>query len=112
MSTKVDKLRTAVKTEPEPGHNPGTARVQITDNKGELTRARVALSSKRPPKAPTLTPRLHSIEDSARYLGVSPWTLREMIWRNDLPHVKIGRRQYLDIRDLDQFIEQAKVREK
>jgi hypothetical protein len=35
-----------------------------------------------------------------------------MIWRNDLPYVKIGRQQFLDIRDLDQFIEQAKVRGK
>ncbi|MHC4277910.1 MAG: helix-turn-helix domain-containing protein [Planctomycetota bacterium] len=65
-----------------------------------------------PPKAPTLPRGLHSIKDSARYLGISPWTLREMIWRNDLPYVKIGRQQFLDIRDLDQFIEQAKVRGK
>lgn len=98
-------------SEPKSGHSPGTAESQPAETKGHRTRARVGSTSARPPKAPTLPQRLHSIEDSARYLGVSTWTLREMIWRNDLPHVKIGRRQFLDIRDLDQFIERAKVRE-
>ena len=94
------------------GHDVGRGDEKAPENTRTPGRAKVGQTRKRPPKAPTLPHRLHSIEDSARYLGVSPWTLREMIWRNDLPHVKIGRRQYLDIRDLDQFIEQSKTREK
>ncbi len=112
MSTKADRLRTAVKPEPEPGHSPGTARVQITDNKGELTRARVALSPARPRKVPALPRRLYDLEAIRIYLGIPVHTVREIIWRGDLPYVKIGRRQYVDLRDVDQFIEQSKTREK
>jgi excisionase family DNA binding protein len=52
--------------------------------------------------------RLRSIRDTAEYLGVSTWTVREMIWRGELPHVRIGRRILLDIRDLEAFIARKK----
>ena len=96
----------------KPGHSPGTAGDQSAEKKGRLDRARVVTSSARPAKAPTLPRRLYDIEAVGAYLGIPPWTVREMIWRGDLPYVKIGRRQYLDIRDVDQFIDQAKTREK
>ncbi len=56
--------------------------------------------------------RLLSIAQASQYLSVSSWTVREMIWRGDLPCVQIGRRKCIDIHDLDQFIEQTKKREK
>ncbi len=98
----------ATKTERESGHIPGTARVQVAKNKGELTRARVVTSSKRPPKIPPPPRRLYDLEGTGAYLGIPVHTVREMIHRGDLPCVRIGRRQYLDIRDVDQFIDQAK----
>ncbi len=85
---------------------------QAPEKKNTLTRARVVTSSARPPKPPPLPRRLYDIQAVAAYLGISPWTVREFIWRGDLPCVKLGRRQYLDIRDVDQLIEQSKVREK
>ncbi len=111
MNERVDKGNSREKGS-RPGHGSGHSTPQFLENKETVKRTQANQTRKRPPKAPTLPHRLHSSEDSARYLGVSSWTLREMIWRNDLPHVKIGRRQFLDVRDLDQFIEQAKVREK
>ncbi len=98
--------------EPESGHTPGTMKGQATEKKGRLDRARVRQSSVRPPKPPPLSRRLYDIQAVGAYLGISPWTVREMIWRGDLPCVRIGRRQYLDIRDVDQLIEQAKTRER
>ena len=94
------------------GHTPGTVEGQGSEKKEGLTRARVVTSSARPPKPPPLPRRLYDIQAVAAYLGISPWTVREFIWRGDLPCVKLGRRQYLDIRDVDQLIEQSKVREK
>jgi excisionase family DNA binding protein len=93
-------------SDPESGHTLGTANGQQAETKGAITRARVRVTSARPPK---LSRRLYDIQAVADYLGTSSWTVREMIWRGDLPCVRIGRRQYLDIRDVDRFIEQAKT---
>ncbi len=97
--------------EPETGHTSGTPKGQASERKGSLTRARVRLTSARPPKAPPLPRRLYDIKAAAGYLGISPWTVREMIWRGDLPCVRLGRRQYLDIKDVDALIEGNKMRE-
>ncbi|MHC4277904.1 MAG: helix-turn-helix domain-containing protein [Planctomycetota bacterium] len=96
----------------ESGHNPGTANGQGAKAKGSLTRARVSLTSARAPKAPTLPRRLYDIQAVADYLGIPPYSVRGLIWNGSLPCVKIGRRQYVDLRDVDQFIEQSKTREK
>ncbi len=95
----------------ESGHSPGTARVQIADNKGELTRTRVTLSSARPPKTPPLARRLYDLKAISGHLGIPVHTVRELLWRGDLAYVRIGRRQYVDIKDVDDLIEQNKVRE-
>ena len=98
-------------SEPESGHTPGTVGDQRAEKKRLVASARVSQTSVRPPKVPPLARRLYSISDIAAHLGISPWTVREMIWRGDLPCVKIGRRQYLDIRDVNAFIEANKWRE-
>ena len=107
------RAREAVKRsmhEPESGHTAGTAENQRAEKKGTLTRARVTLTSARPPKAP-IARRLYDIQAVAAYLGIPPHTVREMIWRGDLPYVRLGRRQYLDIKDVDALIEGNKMRE-
>jgi excisionase family DNA binding protein len=53
--------------------------------------------------------RLYSIPEAGEYLGRTPWTIREMIWKGKLPAVRDGRRILLDINDLDQWIEANKV---
>jgi len=53
--------------------------------------------------------RLYSIKEAAVYLGRTDWSIRELIWKGKLPHVKVGRRVHLDIYDLDSFIEKNKV---
>ncbi len=59
-----------------------------------------------------LRPRLVDVHGAALYLGeISPWTVREMHWRGDLPAVRLGRRLLFDVRDLDTLIERNKVRE-
>jgi excisionase family DNA binding protein len=53
--------------------------------------------------------RLLSQEAAARYLGVSKWTLRDLLFRGDIPYVKIGRRLLIDVQDLDAYITQSKI---
>jgi hypothetical protein len=57
-----------------------------------------------------VTPRLLPLRQAAQYLGLTVWALRERIWAGALPVVQFpgGRKQYLDVRDLDEFIDQHK----
>lgn len=52
----------------------------------------------------TLTPRLLSLHEAASYLGVSYWTLRDLIFRGDIPYIRIRRRILVDRADLDSYI--------
>lgn len=55
--------------------------------------------------------RLYSIQEAADYLALSTWTVRELIWKGELPHVRLGRRILLDLQDLDALIAHNKIRE-
>ena len=56
-------------------------------------------------------PRLLPLKDAAAWLGLSVWSLRERIWAGDIPVVRFpgGRRQFIDVQDLERFIEQNKT---
>lgn len=60
-------------------------------------------------------PRLLSVQEAARFLAVSPWMIRSMIWRGTLPSVKIGngkrKRVLVDRLDLSELIARLKHRE-
>jgi excisionase family DNA binding protein len=53
--------------------------------------------------------RLYDVKSAAKYLGRPVWGVRELIWSGRLPVVKDGRKQYLDLYDMDKYIEQNKV---
>ncbi len=61
------------------------------------------------PQASPITPRLLSQRESATYLGISYWTLRDLTFRGEIPHVKIRRRILVDRLDLDAYLERMKV---
>lgn len=54
--------------------------------------------------------RLLNVREAARFLGTTPKTLYTMAWRRDILFVKIGRSLRFDLRDLEQMIEDGKVR--
>jgi len=56
-----------------------------------------------------ITKRLYSIQEAATYLGRSTWSVREMIWAGKIPYIKDGKRIFVDIRDLDEWIEKNKT---
>mgnify|MGYP001769584139 CR=1 FL=1 len=55
--------------------------------------------------------RLYTLKEAAEYLGRSVWGVRELIWSQVIPVVKQHgeRKMYLDIKDLDSFIEKNKA---
>ena len=55
--------------------------------------------------------RLFTLKEAAEYLGRSVWGVRELVWSKVIPVVKQDgcRKQYMDINDLDTFIEKNKV---
>ena len=55
-------------------------------------------------------PRLLPLKDAATYLGLTVWAMRERIWAGQIPVVQFpgGRKQYIDIQDLEAFIQRNK----
>jgi excisionase family DNA binding protein len=53
---------------------------------------------------------LLSLKEGSAYLGISPWTLRDLVFRGDLPCVRINRRMLVDRQDLDHYLDRAKIR--
>jgi hypothetical protein len=53
--------------------------------------------------------RLYSLKEASIYLGRTLWGVRELVWAGKLPIVRTGKRQFVDLRDMDRFIEQNKV---
>lgn len=58
-----------------------------------------------------MNPRLLPLKKAADYIGLTVWALRERIWAGDIPVVRFpgGRKQFIDIRDIDAFIEKNKT---
>jgi hypothetical protein len=59
---------------------------------------------------PMSSPRLLPLKKAAEYLGLTVWALRERIWAGQIPVVQFpgGRKQYIDLKDMETFIEQNK----
>jgi excisionase family DNA binding protein len=53
--------------------------------------------------------RLFTLKEAACYLGRPVFGVRSLIWAGKLPYVKDGRKQYLDVQDLDRYIERSKA---
>ena len=52
--------------------------------------------------------RLYTVREAANYLSHTIWGMRNLIWAGTLPVVQYGRKQWIDINDLDSFIEKNK----
>jgi excisionase family DNA binding protein len=52
--------------------------------------------------------RLLTLKETAAYLGVSVWTVRDLVWKEKLPVVRLTRRLHFDKRDIDRLIDVSK----
>ncbi len=57
----------------------------------------------------TVRHRLYTIRDAAVYLGRSEWVVAEMVRTGKLPYVPDGKRKYVDIHDLDEYVAKNKT---
>jgi len=57
------------------------------------------------------TKRLYSVKEASEFLGISPWTMRELQWAGKVDYVKFNRLIYFDVEDLNRFIEKNKFTE-
>jgi excisionase family DNA binding protein len=55
---------------------------------------------------PSIGPRLLTVDQGALYLGRSKEAVQHMVAARKLPVVRDGRRVFLDVRELDRWIEQ------
>jgi len=53
--------------------------------------------------------RLYTLAEAGGYLGRSVYSVRTLIWAGKIPIVKDGKKQWVDIVDLDLFIERNKT---
>jgi len=51
---------------------------------------------------------LHDVNDSARLLAISPWTVRLYVREGKLHPVRIGRRVLIEEAELERFVSEAK----
>lgn len=60
--------------------------------------------------ADPLYKRMYTIKEAAVYLGLSEYTVRSLLWSGALPFMKVegGRKQLLDVYDLDAYIDRHK----
>ncbi len=52
--------------------------------------------------------RLLTLKEAGIYLGRSVYSMRTLVWKGAVPVVQDGRKYWLDISDLDQYIESNK----
>lgn len=55
-------------------------------------------------------PRLLPLKKAADYIGLTVWAMRERIWAGDIPVVQFpgGRKMYVDMQDIEEFIQKNK----
>jgi hypothetical protein len=52
--------------------------------------------------------RLYSIKELTSLIGATDWFWRSQIWDGQLPYVKVGKKQFVDYRDIEDFIQKNK----
>ncbi|RPH50208.1 MAG: DNA-binding protein [Desulfobacteraceae bacterium] len=52
--------------------------------------------------------RLFSIRELVREVGATAWFWRSQIWDGQLPYVQIGRKMFVDSKDIEIFINNNK----
>jgi excisionase family DNA binding protein len=52
--------------------------------------------------------RLLTLPEAAHYLGCTIWSVRELIWKGQLPYTRFGKRFQVDRHDLDELVDREK----
>jgi hypothetical protein len=53
--------------------------------------------------------RLFSLKEASIFLGRSLWSTRELVWAGKIPIVRDGKRIFVDIADLEEYVVKHKT---
>jgi len=53
---------------------------------------------------PKHSQRLLTVTEAGSYLALGPWRVRSLIYRGELPFIRLGRRLLVGLKDLDAYI--------
>jgi excisionase family DNA binding protein len=56
-----------------------------------------------------LPKRLYTLNEAAKYLGRTLWSMRELVWTGKIPIVRDGKRIFIDFNDLESYIAKNKM---
>lgn len=72
----------------------------------------MSTSMQREPRNPHPNKRLFTLKEAAVYLGRTEWGMRDLIWSGQVPVVRNqgGRKIFIDVLDMDAFINKQKDR--
>jgi excisionase family DNA binding protein len=56
-----------------------------------------------------LPKRLYTLNEAAKYLGRTLWSMRELVWAGKIPIVRDGKRIFIDFNDLESYITKNKM---
>ena len=87
--------------------NKGNSRLQPGYTPSESLAGKRSRKAKGIPSPPAQ--RLFDLKAAAGYLGRSVWGVRELVWRGEIPVVKSGRKLYVDLLDMERWIERNKA---
>lgn len=48
--------------------------------------------------------RLYSITDMVSEIGATEWYWRTQVWSGNLPFIQVGRKMFIECRDIERFI--------
>jgi hypothetical protein len=49
--------------------------------------------------------RLYTIKEMACEIGATEWYWRSQIWGGNIPYIQVGRKMFIESRDIEKFIE-------
>ena len=81
----------------------------LLDSLAEKVVGRLRAELDRTETTATVRPRLLTVYQAATYLGRTKTSIQHLISERAIPVVRHDRRVFLDVRDLDNWIESAKV---
>ncbi len=81
----------------------------LLDSLAEKVVGRLRAELDRTETTATVRPRLLTVDQAATYLGRTKTSIQHLISERAIPVVRHDRRVFLDVRDLDNWIESAKV---
>ena len=56
-----------------------------------------------------LPKRLYTLNEAGHYLGRTTWAMRGLVWAGKIPVVRSGKRIFVDVRDMDAFVDKNKT---